>query len=713
MDVAKALAADVTFKDEGWGMRDENAAPGVVASGVAVLSGHAQNTLSSGGKGQGEGNAQSVPGRAPAMAWLVERLRRRPWLYRVAVHGYDEWLRWRRRSETIPAICRCLCTHPGSLLRSLQHFTRLRGWRGIGHALRYHTAVDGSWSSATYRRWLKNAHFALAREHERLRIESADWPMHPRISLLLPVPRLEVQALRRTLQSVLPLLGSEVELCMAVPASLRGQIAAELPKSELSTRLVVADTTSPALLLHAAFGASTCEYVARIDVGDEFEPSALLLVANALRSDDCDIVYTDEDLLDSRGRPSVPFFKAAWDPEQMLAQDCAGRLLVLRRSLVEAVGGWREQFDAIADYDLTLRCADSTTPERIRHVPRVLYHRRMPGGAMNAAPRLLGIEVEADAGRPEVIRQHLNRRTGRGNVEWDAAAGVTRVRWAAPAEWPLVSVIIPTRDRIELLRKCVEGLLTRTDYPRLEILIVDHDSRDPATRSQLAEWSNIDNVHVLPYSGPFNHSAMNNLAAEEARGSVLCLLNNDIEPIDGGWLREMVTHALREEIGAVGARLIYPDDTLQHAGVVIGWGGVAGHIDAGFPRDAVAPGARTQVARSVSAVTAACLLIRRAIFDQIGGFDAEAFPVAFNDVDLCLRLGRAGYRNVWTPYAELSHHESASLGSPRQLARQQELQHAVAAFQERWGREPRDPFYNEQLSLWHADARCNHSAVCR
>jgi GT2 family glycosyltransferase len=648
------------------------------------------------------------------MAWLVERLRRRPWLYRLAVHGYDQWLLWRRRSEIIPALVRCLCTHPGSLVRSLRHFTRLRGWRGIRHALRYHTAVDGSWSPTAYRRWLRTSRRALAREHDRLRIDSVSWPTHPRISLLLPVRTLDVEALRRTLQSVLPLLGPNVELCIAAPAALQTQIEAELPRMTLSVRFVVADSTSPARLLNAALSASTCEYIARIDICDELEPAAPLLVADVLRGGDCDIIYTDEDQLDSRGRPSLPFFKAGWDPEQILAHDCAARLLVLRRSLIESVGGWRDDFDAIADYDLALRCADATTPERIQHVPRVLYHRRTPNVGVNAVPRLLAGKVDVDAARVEVIRHHLTRRGLLGHVEWDAAVGATRVRWAQPAAWPLVSVIIPTRDRIELLRKCVEGLLTRTEYPRLEILIVDHDSREPATQAQLAEWSAAGSVRVLPYSGPFNHSAMNNLAVAEARGNVLCLLNNDIEPIDSDWLREMVTHALREEIGAVGAKLIYPDDTLQHAGVVIGWGGVAGHIDAGFPRDAIAPGARTHVARSISAVTAACLVIRKAVFDEIGGFDAETFPVAFNDVDLCLRLGQAGYRNVWTPHAELYHHESASLGSPRQLARQQELQQAVAAFHERWGRAPPDPFYNEQLSLWHADARAmSNAAVCR
>ena len=262
-----------------------------------------------------------------------------------------------------------------------------------------------------------------------------------------------------------------------------------------------------------------------------------------------------------------------------------------------------------------------------------------------------------------------------------------------------VSIIVPTRDRVDLLRQCVESVLDRTEYPGYELVVVDNGSTDARALEYLAALRGRERVQVLRYDAPFNFSAINNWAAARCGGELLCLLNNDIEVVDGDWLAEMVALACRPGTGAVGAMLWYPDGSIQHAGVVLGLGGVANHAYCHQPRGIPGHGARALVAQELSAVTAACMVVRRAVFEQVGGLD-ERLQVAFNDIDFCLRLRAAGYRNAWTPFARLYHHESATRGAedtPEKIAR---FQREVALMRERWAELlDRDPAYNPNLSL--------------
>ena len=300
------------------------------------------------------------------------------------------------------------------------------------------------------------------------------------------------------------------------------------------------------------------------------------------------------------------------------------------------------------------------------------------------------------------VAEHLQRTGAQATAE-PLPHGHYRVRWRLPEPAPRVSIIVPTRDRAALLQACVESVLGLTDYPDFELLVVDNQSEEPEALAYLAELERRSRVRVLRYAQPFNYSAINNWAATQATGSVLCLLNNDIEVIAPDWLREMAGQASRADIGAVGAMLYYPDRTIQHAGVILGIGGIANHAFQHLPAGSPGYCARALVAQNLSAVTGACLVVRRAVFEQVGGLD-EQLAVAFNDIDLCLRVRAAGYRNLWTPFAELVHHESVSRGADDTPDKRARFVGEVALMQARWGDLLReDPAYNPNLTLEATD----------
>ncbi|MGH9323937.1 MAG: glycosyltransferase family 2 protein, partial [Vicinamibacteria bacterium] len=335
-------------------------------------------------------------------------------------------------------------------------------------------------------------------------------------------------------------------------------------------------------------------------------------------------------------------------------------------------------------YDALLRLTEGAAPLRARHVPHVLYHRRRGSPSRSSA-----------ASR----EAHFERRGIAARVEALGPPGHYRVRYALPAELPVVSVIVPTRDRVELLRRCVDGVLKGTSYRALELLVVDNQSADPETVRWFGSLESDPRVRVLDYDAPFDFAALNNWAVRRANGDLLAFLNNDTEVIHPDWLDEMVSQALRPEIGAVGAKLLYPDDTIQHGGVILGIGGVAGHAHRGLRRNGEGYHGRAALAQNFSAVTAACLVVRREVFDEVGGFDPERFGVAFNDVDLCLRIRERGYRILWTPFAELYHHESASLGLPGAPARRERFEKESRRLVERWrSLIENDPAYNPNLT---------------
>jgi GT2 family glycosyltransferase len=333
----------------------------------------------------------------------------------------------------------------------------------------------------------------------------------------------------------------------------------------------------------------------------------------------------------------------------------------------------------------------------IVHIPLALYHWRISENSTASGHDQKHYASEA---AHRALQAHFDAHPAQAKVS-TTTPGVYRHHWPLPAQQPLVSLIIPTRDGHDHLKTCIESILEKTTYHKFEILLVDNQTTCTQTLSLMAELPKASSgrVRVLSYDKPFNYSAINNYAASQAQGELLGLINNDIEVINGDWLSEMVSHAVRPEIGCVGAKLYYPDGTLQHCGVVLGIGGVAGHSHKYFPGAASGYFSRLRTIHNVSAVTGAALLVKKASFDQVGGLD-EVLEIAFNDVDFCLRIGQLGFRNLWTPFAELYHHESKTRGiedTPEKRARfMREVQFMVA----RWDRLlANDPYYNPNLTL--------------
>jgi GT2 family glycosyltransferase len=374
---------------------------------------------------------------------------------------------------------------------------------------------------------------------------------------------------------------------------------------------------------------------------------------------------------------------------------------VYRRDLVVSLGGFRIGFEGAQDHDLALRCVAAVSRDQIVHIPRILYHWRAIAGSTAVSSDEKPVAVTAAR---LAVTEHVRRFDSDATVEPAPESSIHfRIRHSLPSPAPLVSIVICTRDHEWLLRTAIESIREKTTYPHYEIVVLDNGSREAAALEYLASLAGRPGITVIRDDSPFNYSRLNNIAVRHSRGQVLCLLNDDIEVLAPGWLEEMVSFAVRPDVGGVGARLWYPDGRLQHGGVIIGAGGVAGHA---HPR--LAKGERGYFSRAVlqqelSAVTGACLAVRREVFDEVGGLD-EQIAVAFNDVDLCLRIRAAGYRIIWTPFAELIHHESASRGyedNPEKLAR---FQREIRFMQERWGATlTTDPYYNPNLSMQSGD----------
>ena len=421
------------------------------------------------------------------------------------------------------------------------------------------------------------------------------------------------------------------------------------------------------------------DYFLVLDGRDELAEHALFLLAAEISAHPgADLVYGDEDSIDAQGRLHEPLFKPDWNPDLFFSTNYLGRAVALRAARVAEVGGFRGD----GAYGLLLRTV--ARGGEVRHVPFAIVHRR----------------GDDDAGTGEAARRALQDHLGEAAVvEPGPFPATQRVRWRLPAAPPLVSLIIPTRDARHLLEPCVESLLARTGYRNFELLVVDNGSRAPDAVAYLASLEARQVARVLRHDQPFNFSAINNFAVGESRGEVVGLLNNDLEFVEPQWLEEMVSHALRPSVGAVGARLLYPDRTVQHAGVILGIGGLADHIYKDLPAQAPGYCGRAGLTQDFSAVTAACLLVRRQTYLEVGGLD-ESFAVAFNDVDFCLRLQERGLRNVWTPFATVIHHESKSRGREDTLAKVLRFRGEKRRLARRWpGLIREDPAYNPNLTL--------------
>jgi glycosyltransferase involved in cell wall biosynthesis len=552
----------------------------------------------------------------------------------------------------------------------------------------------------SYQKWIETYDTLDSATLAKQRDEASRFAVRPLFSVLVPVYNTPEKWLRKAVDSVRGQSYPYWELCLANDASTAEHVAPlleELAASDPRIKVVHRQKNGHiSAASNSALELATGEFTALLDHDDEITPNAFHEVALVLnRNPDLDLIYSDEDKIDEDGRRLEPYFKPDYLPDLYLGQNYTSHLSVYRTSVLREIGGFRVGYEGSQDWDLALRVIDRIGEARIHHLPRILYHwRAIPG---STALLLSEKNYPVEAAR-RALADHFARR--QQSVELVPVPGDHwRIKYPLPSPAPRVALIIPTRNRGGLLRQCVDSILAKTTYPNFEVVVVDNGSDEVDTLAYLGELR-ARGVRVLPFDRPFNYSAINNFAVAQTSAEVIGLLNNDLEVINGDWLEEMVSQALRPEIGCVGAMLYYPNDHIQHAGVIVGLGGVAGHAFRDFPRGTPGYFNRARLVQNYSAVTAACLVIRRKTYLDVGGLDEKSLAVAFNDIDFCLKVKAAGFRNLWTPFAELYHHESASRGAEDTPEKHERFRLEVETMLGRWREEIRhDPAYNCNLTL--------------
>lgn len=592
---------------------------------------------------------------------------------------------------------------PGAIVNTLKRSKR-NALVGGGHSSAAPTIEN--YNGHDYTAWLAR-YGDVTSSLKGLDEQAKTWAVTPKIAILMPTYNTTPACLEEAIESVLAQVYPFWELCIADDASSEAHVKAIIQRyAAADCRIKTVFRTQNghiSVASNSALELVSADYVALMDHDDVLTPDALFWVAQTIHEyPEVQLIYSDEDKLNIQGERYGPYFKPDWNPELFMSHNFICHLGVYKTARIRELGGFDPAFDGAQDYNLALRYVAAIADHEIKHIPRILYHwRAMPGSTAN------GIHEKpyAEPLIRKAVEQALTAKGVAAKVTAHALLpGALRVRYQLPKCLPLVSIVIPTRNGFSLLKRCVESILTKTDYANIEIIIIDNGSDDWIAQRYLAYLEADERITVLRDDSPFNYAALNNKAVALAKGEIIALLNNDLEVINDDWLSEMVSYVLQPGVGAVGAKLYYPNDLIQHAGVIVGLGGVAGHSHKHFPRDNAGYCGRLFLTQNLSAVTAACLVVKKTVFDQVGGFDAVNLSVAFNDVDFCLRIQEAGFWNVWTPYAELYHYESATRGYEDTPEKQARFTREIEYMKQRWGAALlKDPAYNPNLTLDRED----------
>ncbi len=560
-------------------------------------------------------------------------------------------------------------------------------------------------SKHPYTEWVKAYDTLSTKDHEGITSHITHFHHKPLISVVVPTYNTSVKLLDTMIESVRGQLYENWELCIADDNSTDKRTRKRLKFwEEKDARIQVTYRSENGHIsecTNTAIETVNGEFVALLDHDDELPAHALYYVAlEILNHPDVQIIYSDEDKITTDGYRLDPYFKPDFGPDLLCSHNFVSHLGVYKTELIKTIGGFRKDFVGSQDWDLVLRCLDVVQHHQIRHIPRILYHWRLSNDSTSAS---VGNKDYAVTSGHRALQEYLDKHEPTGSVENGPTAGSFRIRYATPDD-PLASIIILTKNNADLLKQCVESILTQTTYPNFELIIVDNGSDEEAAIELLRSYDPIDNISVLKHPIPFNFSELNNWAANQLKSDVFVFLNNDMEVIEPDWLRELVSHALRNGVGPVGTKLLYPDDYIQHAGMILGIGGVAGHAFKYLHRQNPGQIGRAGIIQNYSAVTAACMAIKRTVFEELGGFDAENLGTAYNDADLCLRAWEKGYRTVYTPYALLYHHESASRGLENNSEKRIRWQQEADFLSNKWRSSiENDPFYNPALTLLMED----------
>jgi GT2 family glycosyltransferase len=557
----------------------------------------------------------------------------------------------------------------------------------------------------TYRSWVAEYDTLRKKDVKLINRRLSHLSYQPLISVLMPLYNTPEPWLRRALESVCEQVYPHWELCIGNDASTAPHVRRVLDEfARRDARIRVVHRPRNGHIVAASNSALELvrgEFIALMDSDDELPRHALYMVAEELNAHpDADLIYSDEDKMDDKGVRYEPYFKSELNPDLFLSQNLVNHLGVYRTSLVRELGGFLQEALGSQDYDLALRVLERTTPERVRHIPHVLYHWRAISGS---GALDLNDKPYAHQAARTAIRTHLQRRGVQVEV---VAAGVGqyhRVIYPLPTPRPPVTVIMLSGGKPQYLAMGLTSVLRKTNYDNLRLLLMPNRVQQPESLQLIEDARRDPRVTVLPYDDPFNFSRMNNLGVGKCTSELVVFFNDDLDVINGDWLDELVRHGVRPEVAAVGPMLFYPDNTIQHAGVVVGINGVASHVHKCFGRGQHGYFGRAGLIQNFSALTAGCLLMRRSVFQEVGGFDEE-LPVAFNDVDLCLRIREKGYLLTWTPYAQLYHHESVTLGRHDSPARAEQFRKETNYLKQRWKHIlGADPYYSPNLSLKSED----------
>nr|WP_156249547.1 glycosyltransferase family 2 protein [Enterococcus faecium] len=552
--------------------------------------------------------------------------------------------------------------------------------------------------SIDYAEWItRHENIDLKSQQE----QSKKFDYRPLISIAMPVYNVEIKWLEKCIDSVINQTYDNWELCISDDASTDPKIKKCLEayeKKEPRIKVVFRKENGHiSLATNSALEIATGEFIALLDNDDELPPHALFEVVKVLNErPELDVIYSDEDKIDAEGNRFDPHFKADWSPDTLMGNNYISHVSVYRSSIVKSLGGFRKGYEGSQDYDLVLRVTEQIPEDHIYHIDKVLYHwRTIPGSTASSGEAKSYIY---DSG-VKALTDTLNRRGIKGTVRPGLISGFYEVTYEVLQE-ELVSVIIPTKNGYDDLKLCVDSIIEKTSYPNYEIIIADNGSTDPKMQELFAEYKKQLNERFIVelIDIPFNYSRINNLAAEKASGKYLLFLNNDTEVIEPNWMTTMVSYAQFDRIGCVGAKLYYPDDTTQHAGVLVGIGGVAGHALNNYDRTHCGYFGRLVIDVNYLAVTAACMMVKAADFKAVNGFD-ETLEVAFNDVDLCLKIYELGRYNVYAHQVELYHFESKSRGYEDTPEKQKRFAGEIKKMQDKWPAYiAHDPFYNDNLT---------------
>lgn len=552
-------------------------------------------------------------------------------------------------------------------------------------------------TAISYGRWIKR-HLPSAKTLAEQKKEV--FAVSPKISIVVPLYRTPEKYLKELIESVRAQTYGNWELCLSdgsgADSPLAGTLArwvAKEPRIRVihnPAQLHIAENTNEAI--KAASG----DYIAFADHDDLLTPDALYEFVKMInKHPDLELVYSDEDKVAPGNRYIQPHMKPDFNPDLLCTVNYISHFTMVKRTLIDRVGMLRPEYDGAQDYDFILRCAE--VAEGIYHVPRILYHWRFFEGSTAENPESKRYAFEAGQ---RAIQAHYGRMNIPAEVSFGEYLGLYRTRYLWE-EKPLISIMIPNKDHIEDLKVCISAIEEKSTYRNYEFIIIENNSADPETFRYYKELeASNDKVKVVYYEGEFNYSAINNFGARYAQGEYLLLLNNDTEIINEDCLEELLGYCMRPDVGAVGARLFYEDDTIQHAGVIVGFGGIAGHAFIQQKRGFSGYCHRIICAQDYSAVTAACMMVKKSVFDRVGGL-SEELKVAFNDVDFCMKIRQAGYLIVYNPYAQLYHYESKSRGMEDTPEKVYRFNQEIKTFEEKWPEILRDgdPYYSPNLTL--------------